>query len=399
MHRLVALALLYFAQGLPFGFFSHAVPTLINREHPPEIAGLSSLLAIPWGLKFLWAPWVDRVEGGRLGRRRAIIFPLQALTVAALLLLGSLDVSSQRLTPLLFGFVLVSFLSATQDIAADGLTIDLLDASERERGGAIQTGAYRLGMIAGGGGMLYLADDVGFHAAFYLMALSVGASTLPLFFLREPPRARAVRAALTPAWSMLTSFAKREDFRAILLLLVSFKLGDALAAGMVTRWFVKQGLSTAEIALTRGLVGGVAAVGGAIAGAALATRLGRRRALVVCAALQSAAILLYAVLALGVKAPLPLGAYHAASVVEHAFGGAATAALFGRMMDLCRDESRATDYTVQACLLVLVTGVGLVASGFITGQIGLGGLFAIAAVVGLAAPFGAARRFPEERRA
>jgi hypothetical protein len=54
---------------------------------------------------------------------------------------------------------------------------------------------------------------------------------------------------------------------------------------------------------------------------------------------------------------------------------------------------------VQACLLVLVTGVGLVGSGFITGQIGLGGLFAVAAVVGVAAPFGAARRFPEERRA
>lgn len=393
MLRLGALALLYFAQGLPFGFFSHAVPTLINREHPPEIAGLSSLLAIPWGLKFLWAPYVDRVQGKRLGPRRTVIFPLQLATIVALFALGSTHVSTEHLTPLLVGFVLVSFLSATQDIAADGLTIDLLDPSERARGAAIQTGAYRLGMIAGGGGMLYLADDVSFRAAFYLMALFVGASSLPLLFVREPSRASAVRAALTPAWRMLGGFAKRGDFRDILALLVFFKLGDALAAGMVTRWFVKQGLSTAEIALTRGFVGGVAAVVGAIAGAAVSSRIGRKRALVIFAALQTAAIFMYAALAFAARSPMRIGAYHAASVIEHVFGGAATTALFARMMDLCRDEARATDYTVQACLLVLVTGVGLVGSGFIAGRIDLAGLFTVAALLGLLAPFGAARTF------
>ncbi len=373
--RLAALALLYFAQGLPFGFFSHAVPTLINRDHPPEIAGLSSLLAVPWGLKFLWAPWIDRVQGTRLGPRRAVIFPLQLATVVALVALGMTDVSAERLAPLLVGFVLVSFLSATQDIAADGLTIDLLAPSERARGGAIQTGAYRAGMIAGGGGMLWL-----------------GASSIPLFFVREPAREAPVRAALTPAISMLGSFAKRHDFRDIVILLVGFKLGDALAAGMVTRWFVKQGLSMGDIAVTRGLVGGAAAVAGALVGAAIAERLGRGRALVLFAALQTAAIAMYAALATIATGPLPITWFHVASVVEHACGGAATAVLFARMMDLARDDSRATDYTVQACLLVLVTGAGLVGSGFIAGRVGLPGLFVVATAVGLFAPIVAARQ-------
>src|SRR5512139_741681 len=106
--RLAALAFLYFAQGLPFGFFSHAVPTLLNREHPPEIVGLSSLLAIPWGLKFLWAPFVDRVHGEKLGPRRTVILPLQTATVLALVVIGSLRVSSTELLPLLVGFVVVS---------------------------------------------------------------------------------------------------------------------------------------------------------------------------------------------------------------------------------------------------------------------------------------------------
>ena len=391
--RLAALALLYFAQGLPFGFFSHAVPTLINREHPPEIAGLSSLLAVPWGLKFLWAPWVDRVQGARFGPRRTVIVPLQIATVAALVALGTIDVSPERMTPLLIGFVLVSFLSATQDIATDGLTIDLLAPSERARGGAIQTGAYRAGMIAGGGGMLWLADDAGFRASFFLMALFVGASSIPLFFLREPARTAPVRASLTPASSMLGSFAKRSDFRDIVILLVAFKLGDALAAGMVTRWFVKQGLSMGDIAITRGLVGGGAAVAGALVAAAVAERLGRKRALVLFAALQTAAIAMYALLASIGPTPLSLTWFYGASIVEHACGGAATAVLFARMMDLSRDDARATDYTVQACLLVLVTGIGLVGSGFIAGQVGLPGLYVVAAAVGLLAPWGARRSF------
>jgi MFS transporter, PAT family, beta-lactamase induction signal transducer AmpG len=397
--RLAALALLYFAQGLPFGFFSHAVPTLLNKDHPPEIVGLSSLLAVPWGLKLLWAPFVDRVKGTRLGPRRTVIFPLQALTVIALVVLGSLDVSPSKLAPLVVGFVVVSFLSATQDIAADGLTLDLLHPSERPKGGAIQTGAYRLGMIAGGGGMLWLADDLGFRPSFLVMAVLIGISSLPLLFLRERPNpAGPARAALTPAWSMLTSFFARPDARALLVLLVTFKLGDALAAGMVTRWFVKQGLTMGEIGITRGLYGGLAAVAGAAIGAAVARNLGTRSALVGFAALQTAAIAMYAVLVLVDLGPLPLRAFTAASIVEHALGGAATAVLFSRMMDLCRDDTRATDYTVQSCILVMVTGLGLVGSGFIAGQVGLGGLFTVAAAVGILAPLGALRTWKRTDR-
>ena len=81
--RYTALASLYVAQGLPFGFFSHAVPVLLNRTHPPELVGLSSLLAVPWGLKFLFGPTVDRLAS----RKRAII-PLNLLAVASLVALG-----------------------------------------------------------------------------------------------------------------------------------------------------------------------------------------------------------------------------------------------------------------------------------------------------------------------
>ena len=115
--RLGVLSSLYASQGLPFGFFSHAVPVLLSREHPPSLVGLSSLLAIPWALKFLWAPWFDRVHSERFGRRRVLLVPLQLATVLALVVLGLLEPSTPHLTPLLVGFFVVSLTCASQDIA------------------------------------------------------------------------------------------------------------------------------------------------------------------------------------------------------------------------------------------------------------------------------------------
>jgi MFS family permease len=400
--RLGALALLYFGQGLPYAFFAYAVPVFLNRSHPPEIVGLSPLLALPWALKFLWAPHVDRVDGAWLGRRKTVILPVQVATSAALVALGFARVADDNLTPLLVGFFVVSLLSATQDIAADGLTMDLLDERERARGGAIQAGAYRAGMIAGGGGVLLLVDYIGFRDAFFLMAAAVGLSALPVLAVREPaaPHAPAPPPGARGAQlSLLRGFFARPDARRILLFLFCFKLGDALAAGMVTRWFVKQGLSNADIGLARGMIGGVAAVVGALLGAWVARLWGLKRSLFVFAALQTSAIAMYAVLALAhpvrhPAAPMSPWVYQSASAVEHLLGGGATAVVFTLMMRLSRDEARATDYTVQASLLVWVTGLGLVASGLVVAAAGLTGFFVIATLVGLLAPYAVARRWP-----
>jgi MFS family permease len=390
--RLGVLSSLYGSQGLPFGFFSHAVPVLLSRDHPPTLVGLSSLLAIPWGLKFLWAPLVDRVGPSRFGRRRVVLLPLQLATVVALVVLGLLEPSTQHLAPLLAGFFVVSLTCATQDIATDALALDVLSRRERGLGNGVQVGAYRLGMIAGGGGLLAIVDDLGYREAFFAMAALVAIATLALVFLREPsepPAEDAERAPAPTVLALLRGFASRPDAARIVALLVAFKLGDALAAGMTTRFVVKQGLSTADVALSRGLVGGVASALGALA-AGLALRWwSRRRALVVSGTLQALAITAYLALALarpeGAARPAALTAFYAASVAEHLCGGAATAALFTRMMDQCREQARATDFTVQASILVGVTGVGLAASGFVVQALGHAGHFALSALLAVAA--------------
>jgi MFS family permease len=82
---LTLLGSLYFAQGLPFGFFTQALPVMMRKTgFSLGQIGLTSLLAMPWALKFLWAPAVDRYWSARLGRRRSWILPLQFATVEIL---------------------------------------------------------------------------------------------------------------------------------------------------------------------------------------------------------------------------------------------------------------------------------------------------------------------------
>ncbi len=90
--KLGLLATLYLAQGLPFGFFTVALPVLMREQglSLPDI-GLTNLLSLPWALKFLWAPLVDRFAGGRLGRRRSWILPLQGASVLAVVGLSLVD--------------------------------------------------------------------------------------------------------------------------------------------------------------------------------------------------------------------------------------------------------------------------------------------------------------------
>lgn len=92
---------------------------------------------------------------------------------------------------------------------------------------------------------------------------------------------------------------------------------------------------------------------------------------------------------------MPMLVYHAASATEHLAGGLATALLFTRMMDVCRDDARATDFTLQSCLLVAITGLGLVGSGFVTGALGLRGLFIVATIASVVGCVGVARTYRE----
>lgn len=403
MRRVLVLGCLYFAQGLPFGFFIQAVPVLLRSSgHSLEVSTLATLLAFPWGLKFLWAPVVDRARPGGGGRRRRFILPAQALVALTLAALSFAPPGRLGLGPLCAAFFVVSILSAMQDVATDALAVDLLAEKERGIGNGVQVGGYRLGMIVGGGVVLMVIEDLGWRVSFLGMALLVVLAAVPIALFREPPppmssiETEPELPVQAPFFATTRSFLRRPDVARLALLLVLYKAGDALSGGIVRPFLVDRGLSLRAIGEALGAIGSVTAVAGALLGGAVLPRLGERRGLVIFATLQALAIGAYVGVAAG---PTPLGAIYAAAGVEHFLGGAATAALFATMMGFCRDDSRATDYTLQACVVVAVQGLGGGLSGFLAARAGYLAHFTTSLVLASLAPFAVWLSWPERLHA
>ncbi|WP_163777564.1 MFS transporter [Myxococcus vastator] len=387
--KLGLLSSLYLSQGLPFGFFTQALPVLLRHQglSLPSI-GLAHLLALPWALKFLWAPPMDRHGSARWGRRRGYILPLQCLSSGLLLALalpeGGLD------TRLLMAAVLgINLLAATQDVATDGLAVELLAPSERGWGNGVQVAAYRVGMILGGGVMLAVFDAVGWRPTFLALGALLLLATVPIARFREPHTAPPPAQSLGLRW-----WLKRPGAGAWLTLLVVYKAGEALATGMLRTFLVDVGLSLTSIGWMLGGVGFTAGLVGALLGGGLVVRLGRRRALLVFGVLQAGAVLLYALAAQG---PTSLPVLTLVCGVEHVASGMATAAVFTAMMDACRPEHAATDYTVQASLVVLATGAAAALSGFSAQALGYAGHFTLAAFLCAAGTLYAALTFHPPR--
>ncbi|MDV2476379.1 MFS transporter [Rhodococcus zopfii] len=355
----VLLVALYFAQGLPYGFFTQALPVVLRESGFSLIAiSATGVLFAPWALKFLWAPYVDHY-----GTRRRWLLTLQLLSAAVTLGLAALDLESS-LRWMLVGIAVVNAVSATQDIATDGLAVQLLGPRERGAGNGIQAGAYRIGMIVGGGALLWLFSIAGWRALFVAMAVLLLVTTIPVWTMRQTT-VRSTREATTPGrlaagwWTRL----RRPGMAAFILLIGGFKFGDSMGSAMVGPFMSDSGLSLGQIALIKGVLSSVGALAGAALGAWMCSRWGRRRALLIGGVTQTASLALYLVASLGVGG---FGLIVSASMAEHVLGGAATVAVFTLMMDAADRDHAGSDYTLMACSIVVVQGL----AGFVAGAVG-----------------------------
>ncbi|MBD0859679.1 MFS transporter [Gordonia sp. zg691] len=375
---LVLLTALYFAQGLPYGFFSQAVPVIL-REEGYSLTQISvyGLLFAPWGLKFLWAPYVDRY-----GTRRRWLLTLQLSSAAVALILACLDLSSS-LVWMLVGIAVINLLSATQDIATDGLAVSTLEPRQRGLGNGIQVGAYRIGMIVGGGGLLWLFSLAGWRSLFVAMSVLLLAVTVPVWFLaRQSPRDvfDAPPRTSTPG-HLLTGWVarlRRPGIVVFILVVGAYKFGNSMASALVGPFMSDIGLSLGQIALIEGALSSAGALGGAALGGWLAFRYGRRHALLFGGVAQTLSLALYFVVALGAGG---FWLVVTASLAEHILGGAATVAVFTLMMDACEKGYEGSDYTLFACAVVGVQGVAGFAAGVVGDLFGFPVLFATGLVL------------------
>jgi PAT family beta-lactamase induction signal transducer AmpG len=376
---LVWVAILYLGQGLPYGISSRVLPVYF-RLHGVSLAeiGLLSLLALPWSLKPLWGPLVDR-----FGSRRAWIAPCLFLLAAATAVLGRLPAHALAapLAALLLAFAAAS---ATQDLALDAWAVDV--TTSRARLGllnGIRSGAFRTAMILAGSGALLLADAAGWHAAWIALAalfVLLGAAALFLPEGERAPRAAGERADL----GALLRWAARREMLAVVAFLLLYKLGDQALARMVEPFWVDRGMTLSEIAVAANTFGLGLSAAGALAGGLFVARRGSWSGLLWLGLAQALSNLGYfAVAALD----LPRGSIYAAAAIEYFTQGLGSAAALSFMTVLCDPAHAATQYALLSALVAFsrdlagaLSGLGAEALGYA----GFFGLTVLAALPGLA---------------
>lgn len=377
-HKLLILTCLYFSQGVPYGFFSQALPALMRERGAslPQI-GLTSLLVLPWALKFLWAPLLDKYGYSRFGHRKTWILSLQLLGALLLLVLGIMGRTDQ-FGYLVWGFFVANLIAATQDIASDGLAVTMLTPEEKGIGNGLQYAGYRLGMFVGGGAILMMFSMLQWRGSFIAMALVLLLATIPIWIYPEPASVRV--AETTSATGLLLDLLRNPGFLGWTLIVGFYKFGDAMINQMLRPFLVDHGMDLAAIGKLLGSAGFISALAGALTGGFLVKYTGRYRALVWFGLMQ--AVVVFAYYLLGKGRP-DIATLYLVCSVEHFSGGMATAALFTIMMDVCRPAAAGTDYTLQASAVVIASSLAGMLGGFVAARWGYSGNFLAASILAL----------------
>lgn len=378
--RFSLIALLYVSQSIPLGFFIVAMPAILReRGLSLQYVGLLSVIALPWLIKFLWAPLLDRFGSRRFGHFRSWIVPLQSLSVLIVLLIAAIDLETQMMALVAAGAVFM-MISATQDIATDGLAVRSLRPEERGPGNGIQVGGYYLGQVLGGGVTLFVFSRFGWAVAVVAMAAFLALPLFPALLFREGTVKRIEHPRID--FGAIVRFFRRSGGSTWLAILLLYRAAEAMALTMINPMLVDMGFTLGQIGALMGIAGSIASLAGALTGGMLILRLGRKPSLVVFGTLQAAAVgLLMVPAAAGASAASPAGVY--AVVVAVAFtGGMATAALYTNMMDRAQPQTAATDFTVQQSVCAIGPLMGSALSGFSAATFGYGGHFLACAVVG-----------------
>ncbi|HXN86579.1 MAG TPA: MFS transporter, partial [Candidatus Binataceae bacterium] len=311
--RVLLILPLGMASGLPLLLtFSTLSAWLATAGVSRSAIGAFALVGTPYAFKFLWSPLIDRLPPPLpLGRRRGWGISIQLALVAAILGLGCCD-PKRNLHLIGVLAVLLAFLSASQDIVIDAYRVEILTMDQQGPGaGIVQTG-YRIGMLISGAGALMIAGTASWFAAYASMAALIGLAILVFLFAPEPAvrteiatpqagsRLEAFRQWLaTAVTGPFADFMQRPLWLVILIFVLGYKLGEAMAGVMAMPLYVSLGFSLEQIAAVSKLVGFFATIIGALVGGVITARLGVIRALVLCGILQSAGNLFYVLQAVG----------------------------------------------------------------------------------------------------
>lgn len=382
--KMAALLFLGFSSGLPLFLTGRTLQAWMTKEGVDlGTVGLVSLLSLPYSLKFLWAPFLDRYVPPFLGRRRGWLVITQVLLGLAIAAMSFHD-PRKGLFLLSVNALLIAFFSASQDVVVDAYSVDVLTDREMGVGASLKVLGYRIALILTGGVSLVMADQMPWPMVYavmgLLMLIGVGASlAAPEPVVPGGPPATLFTAVVQPFREFLWRAGPRI---AVLLLvfIVLYSLADRLVQNMATPFLLARGYTQTEIGSIQGVLGLIATIGGVLAGGAVVAKLGINRSLWIFAVIQMLSNLVYYALAL---LPNDLSYLTAAIVVENVCGGMVTAGFVAFMMSLCSRQFSATQYALLSSFMAFARDILVAPSGGIAESTGWPSFFLLTIAAGL----------------
>jgi MFS transporter, PAT family, beta-lactamase induction signal transducer AmpG len=371
--RLMIIALFGFSCGIPYFLTSSTLAIWLKElGYDYTTIGLFAIATIPNSLRFLWAPFIDRLPlpilTHLLGRRRAwMLFSQLGLagTLAMFFFFGpSIELA-----------LLTTFFAATQETVMLTYQMETLPKSQYGPGDAIGVMGTRLGMLVGGAGAIYLADFISWEVIYVLLACSLSIGLVTTLYITEPnpiinketlEQEKKIaeylrsRPHLHPKASQLLSwlyaavvcpfsnFMKQKGWLAALGIMFFYKFGDNLIGSMPNLMYIELGFSKPEIAEATKLFGMITSIIGGLFGGVLITRLGFLRGLLYFGALHMLATVMYIAT---FYAGHDLQTLYFAVALEHFTAGMRTAALFAFQLTLSNPIYAATQLAILTSLV------------------------------------------------
>jgi PAT family beta-lactamase induction signal transducer AmpG len=379
---MAAVLLLGFSSGLPLAFTTDTLALRLTDDglRLAEI-GAFAAVGLPYVLKFLWAPLLDRFAPPLLDRRRGWILVSQAILVAATLWLATADAAVSVAEVAAAAFA-VAFAGATQDIVIDAWRTESFAEESAAPAVSVHVTGYRLGMLASGAGALFLRGPLGFTWSETYVACAALLALGALGAFLAPPAGRSAAPASLRETVVLPfrDLLVRPRAASVLLFVLLFKLPDYLAGAMTMPFLRQIGIPLEQIGSVRQGLGVFVTIAGTLAGGYVAARVGLRRALFLYGILQAVSNLAFSGLAIyGAR----LGVLTGAVVVENFCAGLVTAGFLGFVQRQCSPAVAATQFALLTSLMALPPRVLGPLAGGMAESLGWPAFFAVSTLFGL----------------
>jgi PAT family beta-lactamase induction signal transducer AmpG len=378
--RMLVSFLMGFSSGLPLLLTITVLQAWMKEEGVDlTVIGFMSLVGLPYTVKFLWAPVMDRFTLPFLGRRRGWLLTAQAAMICSTILLGISDPKNPWMIAV--AAFLVTFFSASQDIVVDAYRREDLADNELGLGSSLYVNGYRVGMLLASGGGLIMADHMSFPAVYLIMAACMLAGVVTTLLTPEPiiliETPRSLKEAV---FNPLTEYFSRQGAWLILAFILLYKIGDTMASAMTTPFYLDIGFSKTEIGTIVKLFGFWATIIGSLLGGVMMLGLGIYRSLWIFGFFQAISTAGFALLAnIGYSVPALAGVI----AFENLSGGMGTAAYVAFMGSITNRKFTATQYALLSSLMGIPRVLASAPTGYLAKNLGWTNFFIICTLIAI----------------